>query len=490
MPIRNPTAHPGVILASKQHLDSFGRYIDLAGNLVEAEKKRRAEKAAGMAEAMQTPEVDYEGILPQWQQNLMNDVGQYEKFAVDLASQGVDLTNPLSEGRLALSQMETKLKRDAAMFRQNTTIAQNTAKALAEDPDGDLYDKTASTANYALFLQNPAVLDELGGTLLVPRTKSIDEYEKEVMKGQTMSDLEIKKSDQSIPNYDILETKRGFQTEQYGAWASDLIKTKPGYKKQQQDLFSALSPEAQTVYREKATEKYGDKINDDVILTEFAADGMKKRSDVTELDANKKTSTTTGGPGPKGNEDSFSALFYKVDSFLTGNDDYAITMPLTGDSSTAKSFRAALGNIDGIDLDAGVQVVDLGGLETGSTFEQPVLEDGQLTFKKVPEIVEASYAITVNGERRIYVSTNKTKFLGNAKKNEMGYLRAPGVYDYGYRVSPTALYTRLSQTSGEYNSNTDLNKLKKAGLLGEGGEIKWGAGAQAIEVDYSSEAYK
>lgn len=479
MAIRNPTAHPGVILASKKHLDSFGQYIDLAAGLVEQEKKRQAEKKAGLAKGMETP-ANFEGLLSSYVDEIHKDVNATMAWKAEQLAAGVDFTDPLSPAFREAQSRQAAIDAKGAKYRQTTTAIQNATEALAKDTD-ETYDRSATLANIGLLMEDPNQF-EVMGSVLVPKNLSPLEIEKTALEGFSKSDVSVGiDTENKVPGHTVTKTEQNYTPEQYEMAVNDSYDRYDSYKTAKDNEFNSLSAAAKQVYIDKAKERYAGTIMEDdpsAPVRIWAAEVAGKTHGSSTLDANKNVSSGGGGTG-KDAPSGYNRLTQTVAALVTGNPSFA--MPV----SFSDNQKAVFGkNNDWLDVNAGMQLFDLGGLRVGTypktEFVKTIGDNGlpvtKSVIKNTPELIETVFTVKdKDGNTRYFYSSNKTKEIGakggaDAKK----LARFSGVQDYAFEIAdPLQFLNKIAENSSEYNVGVLYKELQGTGAMDAQGNVDW-----------------
>lgn len=456
MAIKNPTAHPGVILAAGRNMDSFSNYLNTVGAIVEKEKERRALKEKELDEALIPPEIDYNSLLPNDMPAITNMVNKdYMGMMLDYRGQGINALDPAS-GEPFIKQGEEKaeIERLTTLSNQHKITLKNAVDVISDPNKSKNIDREASMINIALLLdkeldilKREELLQQLGGTPIVQKKFNPYEYETDVLKKYTPTQKGGYTKDPNAPKgFDVLVGSETLSPAQAATAAADLL-SNPEYQKQKQDDFSALSPQKQAEYTERVAGGDYKTALEAFVGEEVLAKTAKQTSQPYKQSKPNVTNINMGGDKEPTIED---PLLYRLAAMTTGDPQYAKKINIPGIEGQATMIEFPTHPIGTYRTRKPI---------TDSEGKPVYKPDGEIDYQIVDqkEVIEAVFKV---GDQW-YISTNKSK------DNKMGK-RASGSFDYYVPITnPWDLYQYIAEFSGERNVKDAIKQLKAKGAWNE-----------------------
>lgn len=318
----NPLAQPATILQGGKALQAFGGLVDKVNKDLETKRMREQLKQKGIAEELLPMDVDVKDAFMYEIDEIGKDVKGYTDEKAQLATQGIDITQPEYRGQWARKEQDIVGK--VAKSKQHQSLYESTMKTLATDMADENFDVEASKQKLAEFVAAAgqgvdAAQDYLmkNGSLLVEKPFDIYAYGKGVAEAYAPTTTETEPTREG--NLFVSETVSDLTPEAYLQSGAEFI-AKPKARMQAEFEYGSLSPQAQAEFEAKAIQA-GGQPGDGVKM--YASDKFIKPYVERKTDKSFIKATTGGsGSGTKNKTPQSNLLVDNVVGVMTLNPQY------------------------------------------------------------------------------------------------------------------------------------------------------------------------
>lgn len=436
----NPLARPATILGENPARKAYGGLVDKVLADVEQKRQREELKKAQIDEALLPPDIDLAGTFAPEMEEITSGLNEYSQWKADLATQGVDLTTP--EYKTKLYQKENEFKNKAIQSKQHQASYANAVKLLSDPKNEEFFDTAKSQEKIAGFLaaaqQGVGAAEQYikdNGSLLVPVEFDVAKYGAELAKDYKTT---ITESDPIRKGGLYQSTTIEKQSPENKLGYGERFLRKPQAKIEAEFYYSALSPQAQAEWDQKAIDA-GGQAGDGIKM--FAA---KKYGDPSWQEKETiETRPVPSGGGPTKTPAPESNIV--IDG---------LTAALRGDPSVVQTTP------QGMKVYSGLEGVQIGTFEREEVINY---EDGSTTteYKSTPVLIEKMFQDT---DGKWYYTTNETK--ANRKGKTVNGVPNSVPMTAGEAMG---ILARATVGTGELTDQEFNAYLKKKGLINEQG---------------------
>ena len=253
----NPLAQPATILGGNPARDAHRGLIGKVLSDVEAKRQREELKKAQVDEALLPPDIDAKDAFQYEINEITGDLDAYSNYKADLATAGVDITSP--QYRSDFYKRENAIKEKVIKSKQHQAIYDKAIQTLVTNPDD--IDTEATQARLAEFVAAAnqgvdAAHDVLSkyGSLYVGKPFDIAAHGNDIAKQYEPSIVE---SDPKRQGAFLVSETITDVTPENKLGAGIQFMRKPKAKQQVDYEYTALSPEVQAEYEQKAMQAGG-----------------------------------------------------------------------------------------------------------------------------------------------------------------------------------------------------------------------------------------
>lgn len=251
----NPLAQPATILGRNPAIDAYKGYVDKVLEDVEKKKQLEALKKQGIDKALLPPDIDVQGTFAPELNEITKNLDDYSNYKADLATKGVDITSPQYQNEFYKG--ENAIKNKAILSKQHQASYANTITELSKAKADESYDIEATKQRLAEFVAASEKGGVMGGedyikkngSLLVP--KAFDEYKYGSEVAARYKTTTTSSDPKSVGGQRVITTVEEVTPENRLGAGADYL-SNPQARQKTEVLYTALSPQKQAEYEQKA----------------------------------------------------------------------------------------------------------------------------------------------------------------------------------------------------------------------------------------------